>query len=142
MKIYDGKNVMLGRVASTVAKELLLGQEIHVVNCEKIIISGKKVFTFALEKQKRDRRGYPLKSQKYSRLPDRFVRRAIRGMLPWKFNRGKEAFKNLKCHIGVPPGLANENAIKLTKESAEKLPTLYYTTVGETCKHLGGKIKP
>lgn len=142
MKIYDGNGVMLGRIASHAAKDLLLGEEVHIINCEKIVISGKKTFTFALEKQKRDRRGYPLKSQKYSRLPDKFVRRSVRGMLPWKFNRGKEAFKNLKCHISIPSGLTNQKTIHLQNDTYKKLPTLYYTTVGETCKHLGGTITP
>ena len=90
MRIYNGEGMVLGRMATVIAKESLLGEEVKVVNCEKMIISGKKTNTVAQEKQKRDRKGYPLKSAKFSRLPDRYVRRTIRGMLPWKQARGKE----------------------------------------------------
>src|SRR3989338_2100192 len=42
MKIIDGENSVLGRIASYVAKEALKGERIAIVNCEKIIISGNK----------------------------------------------------------------------------------------------------
>ena len=140
MKIYNGEGLILGRMATVIAKELLLGEEIKVVICEKIIISGKKEKVIANEKTKRARKGYPLKSAKFSRLPDRFVRRTIRGMLPWKITRGKEAYKRVMCYIGIPEVIANEKMIVLEKASAKKLPTLKYITIGEVCKALGGKV--
>src|SRR3990167_2421450 len=100
MKIYNGENMVLGRLAARVAKDALLGEEVKVVNCEKIIISGAKAVTFARAKQKRGRGGHPVRSQTHSRLPDRWVRRTVRGMLPWKQARGKEAFKRIMCYKG------------------------------------------
>ena len=141
MKIYNGDGMILGRLATLVAKDTLLGEEVKVVNCEKIIVSGKKEKTFANEKQKRARKGYPLKSAKLSRLSDRFVRRTIRGMLPWKQSRGKEAFKRVMCYRGIPEGIAEGDLITLKKAAASKLPTLRYITVGEICKNLGGKLE-
>lgn len=138
MKIYDGEGIVFGRLAARVAKDALQGEEVNVVNCEKVIITGKKTKTFENEKQKRKRKGYPLKSAKLPRLADKFVRRSIRGMLPWKLSRGKEAFKRIKCHVGVPADLSGEK-IRLQDSSSEKLPNLKYTTVSEICKHLGGK---
>lgn len=38
--IVDGKGHLLGRLASTVAKELLNGKKIVVVRCEELNISG------------------------------------------------------------------------------------------------------
>ena len=139
MKVYNGENMILGRLAVVVAKQALLGEEVRVVNCEKVVISGRKTNTFAREKQRRDRKGYPLKSAKLPRLPDRMVRRSIRGMLPWKMNRGREAYKKIYCYKGIPEELAKENLIIIENASAKKLPTLKYTTVGDTCKQLGGK---
>ncbi len=139
MKVYNGENAILGRLASEVAKQALMGEEIKVVNCEKIVISGRKTNTFAREKQKRDRRGYPTKSSKHPRVPERFVRRAIRGMLPWKKTRGKEAFKRIMCYRGLPEGLNSQNLIVLENISVKKLPTLKYTTIKEVCRNLGGK---
>ncbi len=140
MKIYNGEGVILGRLATVVAKDVLLGEEVRVVNCEKVIISGRKENTFVREKQRRDRKGYPLKSAKHSRLPDRFVRRTIRGMLPWKNARGREAFKRVMCYIGMPAQMNVKDLIIIKNGLVSKLPTLRYTTVGEVCRHLGGKI--
>ncbi len=141
MKVYNGEGLILGRLAAQIAKDALLGEEVNVVNCEKIVISGSKANTFANEKQKRARKGYPLKSAKFSRLPERFVRRSIRGMLPWKQTRGKEAFKRIMCFVGIPEEFAQEKAIKVDGASAKKLPILKLTTVGDICKNLGGKEK-
>ena len=59
MKIYNGESMILGRLAARVAKDALLGEEVKVVNCDKVIISGRKTNTFANEKQKREhRKGY------------------------------------------------------------------------------------
>ncbi|MDP3989851.1 MAG: 50S ribosomal protein L13 [archaeon] len=139
MKVYDGKDMILGRLASQVAKDLLLGEEVAIVNCESVVISGRKINTVERETQKRDRKGYPLKSAKHPRLPDRFVRRIIRGMLPWKFTRGKEAYKRVMCYRGVPDEFVNQPLITIKKASSKKLPTLRYMTVGEVCKTIGGK---
>ncbi len=139
MKIYNGEGMILGRLAGYIAKDALLGEEIAVVNCDKIIISGKRVNVVAHEKERRDRKGYPLKSAKFSRLPDRFVRRSIRGMLPWKSTRGKEAFHRVLCYIGVPLEFEGKPMVQIKTASATKFPTLHYITVGEVCKGLGGK---
>ncbi len=97
--IIDGKNAVLGRLAAYVAKELLKGEKIEIMNAEKIIILGnpKKIVTDCLERR---RRGSPKKGPFFPRKPDLIVKRAIRGMLPYKTDRGKQAMKNLKVHIG------------------------------------------
>ena len=139
MKVYNGEGMILGRLATQVAKDALLGEEVKVVNCEKVVISGRKTNTYAHEKQKIDRHGFPLKSQTLTRVPDRFVRRAIRGMLPWRQPRGRAVFKFIMCYKGIPAEYANTPLITLPKASMKKLPTLKYMTVGEVCKLLGGK---
>src|SRR3989344_7897328 len=108
MKIYNGEGMVLGRLAARVAKDALMGEEVKVVNCEKVIISGSQTLTYALAKQKRDRGGHPMRRQTHSRLPERWVRRSIRGMLPWKQARGKEAFDRIMCYRGVPAELASQ----------------------------------
>ncbi len=141
MKVYNGEGMILGRLAAIVAKDALLGEEVNVVNCEKVVISGKKEMVFANEKQRRDRKGYPLKSAKFTRLPDRCVRRSIRGMLPWKQARGKEAFKRIMCYQGVPEGFKDKELITIKDASMQKLPTLKYTKIVNICKHLGGNVE-
>ncbi len=138
MKIYDGTGMVLGRLATQVAKDALLGEEVRVVNCNQVVISGRKENTFAVAKQNRDRRGYPTKSRKIHRSPDRYVRRTIRGMLPWKQARGREAFKRIMCYNEVPEDM-KENHITVAHAADRKLPTLRKVTVADVCKQLGGK---
>ena len=40
--IIDAKNVVLGRLSSFAAKQLLLGEEVDIVNCEEAVLSGKR----------------------------------------------------------------------------------------------------
>lgn len=39
-KIIDGRDHLLGRLASIVTKELLAGQSIVIVRCDEMVISG------------------------------------------------------------------------------------------------------
>jgi large subunit ribosomal protein L13Ae len=40
--VIDGREHLLGRLASVVAKELLAGQKIVIVRCEQVCISGSR----------------------------------------------------------------------------------------------------
>ncbi|NQV91842.1 50S ribosomal protein L13 [Candidatus Woesearchaeota archaeon] len=138
MKVYNGEGMLLGRLATYIAKDALLGEEVNVVNCEKMIISGRKVATLSNEKVRRARKGYPLKSAKRIRLSDRYVRRVIRGMLPWDTTRGREAYKRVMCYTSIPAEFEGKEFITIESASARKLPTLKYITVGNLIKHLLG----
>ena len=99
--IIDGAGAVLGRLGSFVAKELLKGKNITLINCEKIIVSGKKTdFVEKIKQKRRMGRGSSLKGPKYIRQEDRLVKRIIRGMLPWDRKRGRDAYKRLYCIIG------------------------------------------
>ena len=139
MKVYDGNGMILGRLATLAAKDALLGEEVRGVNCEQVLISGKKTNTFEYQKERYGRKGYPFKSPIFTRMPDRFVRRTIRGMLPWRQARGREVFKHVMCYVGVPAEFASEKLIKPQKALGSKLPTLNYITVRDVCRSLGGK---
>ena len=53
--IIDGEGLIMGRLASNVSKMLLNGEEIVVLNAEKILISGNKDWAYARYKQRLDR---------------------------------------------------------------------------------------
>ena len=100
--IVDGNGAIFGRMASFVSKELLKGNFVDIINCEKIIVSGdKKNFVEKILRKRRMGRGSSLKGPKYIRKGDRLVKRMIRGMLPRDRMKGKEAFKRLKCYDGL-----------------------------------------
>jgi len=138
MKIIDGQGLLLGRVCSYAAKAALMGDDINIINCEKLVVSGNKKKVLANEVVRRSRKGYPLKSAKFSRLPHKYVKRAVRGMLPYKKERGLLAFKKIKCHVGVPPEFSEQKTQSVDGANIDKLPTLSYITVGEICKWLRG----
>ena len=87
MAVIDGTDLILGRMAAIVAKRSLLGEKIDIINCEKIIIAGDKKSVLEAYKIKA-KRGCPLKGPFFQKMPDRFTRRAIRGMLPYKQDKG------------------------------------------------------
>jgi large subunit ribosomal protein L13 len=113
MKIIDGKNAVLGRLASFVAKELLKGEEIAIVNCNEILITGNKKDIERNFKEKRSRFGHSQKGPKHHKTSEKIVKRTIRGMLPdHRMGRGKVAFKRVKCYTGIPKELEGKDITK------------------------------
>jgi large subunit ribosomal protein L13 len=133
--VIDADGLILGRMASTIAKRLLKGEEIIIVNAEKAVISGKKESKIREEREFLEV-GYPRKGPFHYRRPDRILRRAIRGMLPYKQPKGKQAYKRLKVFMGVPEHLKNQKIETLADAQAEKL-KCPFITLGELAKEIG-----
>lgn len=123
MKIIDAKDAILGRLGTYVVKEALKGEEIAIINCEEILVSGKKENLKEDIRQKRSRVGSSQKGPIYSRDNVKFVKRSIRGMFPnHRQGRGREAYKKVKCYKGVPKEFENKEKITL---GVQKRPTKY-----------------
>lgn len=136
--IIDATNLVLGRLATFAAKKSLLGEKVDIINCEKAVITGDPTTTYTRFKQRRDL-GIPLKGPYPSRMPDRIVRRTIRGMLPRKKTKGRDAFSRVMCYIGIPDKVKDKKAETIKGANISKVPSLKYTTVGEISKLLGAK---
>ncbi len=136
--IIDAKDLIIGRIATVAAKQALLGEQVHIVNAEKAIITGEPEEVVAKYMRQRNR-GVPLQGPYQPRMPDRFVRRIIRGMLPWKTARGREAFKRVHCYIGVPKEFEGK-AETIEEANRSKIPNKKFTSVGAVCKSLGASI--
>jgi len=134
----DAENAILGRLCTEVAKYLLEGHAVNILNCEKAIISGKKhsVLSEYREMQKKHTHTNPRRGPFHPKRPDRLVRRTVRGMLPWKKSRGREAYHRLLTYIGVPKEFAKQEIIKPKFADADKL-TCKKITIGELCKEFG-----
>ncbi|HLC39925.1 MAG TPA: 50S ribosomal protein L13 [archaeon] len=139
MKIYNAENQILGRFSSIVAKELLKGETIVVVNAEKAVVAGRPRYTLEKYAHKYER-GDPLHGPFFPKQPDRILRRTVRGMLPWDRTKGRNAYRRLHVHIGVPDELkGNESSfMKVEAADADKLNTKF-VTVGEIAMHIGAK---
>lgn len=137
MIVIDAENLILGRLASHVAKLLLNGTEVRIVNAEKAIVSGSKKSIIEDYYQKR-RVGSARKGPYYPRMPDRILKRTIRGMMPYKKPSGKEAMKRLQVYIGVPKELKNKELSTIPRASATG--KVKYIELGEVSKQLGAKF--
>ncbi len=135
VKIVDGTNAVFGRLASQVAKMLLQGEQVVVINAEKILISGNRRDIIEKFKTRRSlqHKATPEYSPKWPRVPHLLVKRMIRGMLPYKKARGREAFKRLRVYIGKPEGLNG----KLIELPGVVKPLSKAITVEELCRELG-----
>ena len=136
--IIDAKNLILGRMASFAAKKALLGEKIDIINAEESVITGDRKWILAHQIQKRDR-GIPLKGPYFQRNADRFVKRTIRGMLPYKKPKGRKAYDNIKCYVGVPENLKGKAAETIQSANIIKVPNVKFIKVKELCRLLGGK---
>lgn len=103
--VIDGRDHLLGRLCSIIAKELLNGQKIVVVRAEHIAISGSlfrnKIRYWQFLKKRMNTN--PARGPFHQRAPSKIVERTVRGMIPHKTARGKAALSKLQVFEGVPP---------------------------------------
>merc|ERR1712045_560101 len=88
-----------------VAKLILNGQKVVIVRCEEINISGnfyrnKLKYLDFLRKRCNVK---PSRGAFHFRAPSKIFLRTVRGMIPHKTERGKDALKRLQTFEGVPP---------------------------------------
>jgi len=136
--IIDGTDLIMGRLATFVAKKSLLGEEVNVVNCEKVLITGTKKNIFA-GYVRRMQMGIPTKGPFLQRAPDKIVKRAIRGMLPVKQEKGEKAYKRIRCYKGIPESFKGEKIETVQTANISKIPNLKYMSVGEISRLISGR---
>ena len=124
--VVNADGLILGRMASKVAKKLLSGEKVIVVNAEKAVLSGKKKSKVAEAKEFLEV-GSPGRGPFHYRRPDRMLRKTVRGMLPFKQPKGKLAYKRLKVFMGVPDELMGREMITFKEAQAAKLRGPYFT---------------
>lgn len=111
--VIDAENVVLGRLASEVAKILRgknkpeftphvdCGDNVIVINAEKVQLTGKKL----TDKIYLRHTGYPggqrtqTPKDILAKYPERLVEKAVKGMLP-KNKLGSQLFRNLHVVVG------------------------------------------
>lgn len=136
--IIDGENHVLGRMATAVAKLLLSGYRVYIVNAEKIVLSGPRkrvIESYKLLLEVKTHKN-PYKGPKRPRNPVNLVKRAVRGMLPKESDKGFRAYKRLRVFIGVPEEFRDKPKIRIPFAEASKLkgPYIY---IEEVAKELG-----
>jgi large subunit ribosomal protein L13 len=133
--IVDAKGLILGRMASIVAKRLLNGEKIIILNAEEAVISGKRS-SIIKEAQKFLQVGHFRKGPLHRRRPDTIVKRTIKGMLPRRKSRGIDAFKRLKVYIGTPEKFESLDTNKILEADSTDL-NGSYIKISELSKNIG-----
>lgn len=139
-RVIDADRLILGRLASITAKQLLEGETIVIINAEKVLISGGKRRTF-LDYLRMRERGSKEKGPYFPRMPDQILKRTIRGMLPYKRKRGRDALSRLRVCIGVPEEYSNIVPARIEEASADRLSTYKFTRLGDVSRKLGARFE-
>ncbi|WP_254822548.1 50S ribosomal protein L13 [Haloglomus halophilum] len=134
--VVDARDCILGRVASEVAERALDGERVAIVNAEDAVITGREESTMEKYRSRRDvgsdRGPY------YPKRPDGIFKRAVRGMVPYKTTRGREAFERVRVYVGDP--YDDEEAEVIEGTSLDRLSNIRFTSLGDISEELGANV--
>ena len=133
--VIDASNLVSGRLASTAAKEALKGRRVFIVNAENALVSGDKKFVTDFFSSK-IKKGDPYHGPFYPKTPEGIVKRMVRGMLPYKKNKGMEALKRVKVYRVIPDEFKSREMKDL---SIKNRLDCKHIKLGELCKRFGSK---
>ncbi|GBE55753.1 MAG TPA: 50S ribosomal protein L13 [Euryarchaeota archaeon] len=143
MKIFDASGVVLGRLASNVAKDILSNEDVIVVNAEEAIITGNKKNILEKYMHRINRRSLVNPARHgpfFPKRPDRIIKRTVRGMVPYKQEKGRKAYKRLKVYVGIPEEYSDTAKIVLEDSTYKKLSVPKYIKLGELSRLLGARF--
>ncbi len=132
--VVDARDCIVGRVASQVAQRALDGERVAVVNAEQAVITGSEEDVMSVYRQ-RDEVGSD-KGPNYPKRPDRIFKRAVRGMVPYKQSRGREALGRLRVYVGNP----YDEAEVLEDTSLDRLSNIKFVSLGTVSENLGANV--
>ncbi len=133
--LVNAEAQVVGRMCSKIAKLLLNGEEVIILNAEKAIFSGKKKSKVA-EAHLFLEVGAPMRGPFHYRRPDRYLRKTVRGMLPFKQPKGKSAYKRLKVYMGIPLEFKDKQMISFPDALSANLKGPRFT-LGELASEIG-----
>ena len=137
--VVDAQNQILGRLASFAAKRALSGDMVIVLNAEKAVISGRRKSIVEDAKWRLHTRtlGTQTHAPVHERRPDLYLRRVVRGMLPWKKAKGRAAYHKVHVFIGTPEEFSGKTMMKIPGADASKLNSPYIT-LADLATEIGG----
>ncbi|MDP7002102.1 MAG: 50S ribosomal protein L13 [Candidatus Thalassarchaeaceae archaeon] len=145
--VYDATDKILGRLASLVAKEMISArksgsqQRVIIVNAEGAVVSGPRSKVLG-DYRAKYKLNHARKGPFYPRMPDKIIKRTVRGMLPYQKNSsGRGALRDLRVMIGTPANLSGDALPEDhewgdTSQIERDLPNKF-VRLGEISSHLG-----
>ncbi len=137
---FDGTGLIAGRLCSNVAKLLLRGNSVTIVNAENTLLSGARsmVVNDWLERLKIASVVHPKHGPFHPRTPSGILTRMVRGMLPRRKSSGLAALRRLRVYAGIPENLSKIKFGSLDDSKATK-PTAFYVKLSEVSGRIGWK---
>ena len=134
----DATNQIAGRLSSKVAKLLISGRRVVIVNAEKSLLSGSRTSVVRQWQERLEIASHvnPIYGPIHPRRPDNILRRMVRGMVPRKKTKGDLAMKRLRVYVGLPPDIETTKLTQFRDASAPR-PIPVYVTMRELSKTLG-----
>jgi len=136
--VVDARDCIFGRVASNVAQRALDGETIAVVNAEEAVITGNE--DQIMEKFQKRREVGSDRGPYYPKRPDGIFKRSIRGMLPHKKTRGREALSNVRVYVGNPYEDHDLDAEILEGTSLDRLSNIKFVSLGDVSESIGANV--
>jgi large subunit ribosomal protein L13 len=136
--VVDARDCIFGRVASNVAQRALDGETIAVVNAEDTVITGNE--DDIMEKFRKRRDVGSDRGPYYPKRPDGIFKRSIRGMLPHKKPRGREALSNVRVYVGNPYEDHDLEAEILEGTSLDRLSNIKFVSLGDVSEDIGANV--
>jgi large subunit ribosomal protein L13 len=136
--VVDARDCIFGRVASNVAQRALDGETIAVVNAEQAVITGNE--DQIMEKFEKRREIGSDRGPYYPKRPDGIFKRSIRGMLPHKKPRGREALSNVRVYVGNPYEDHDLEAEILEGTSLDRLSNIKFVSLGDVSESIGANV--
>ncbi|RLM89671.1 50S ribosomal protein L13 [Halobellus sp. Atlit-38R] len=133
--VVDARNCIVGRVASEVAQKALAGESVAIVNAEDAVITGSEDDVMSTYR-KRANVGSD-RGPHYPTRPDGMFKRSVRGMLPYKEQRGREALSNVRVYVGNP---FDEDGEAIDGTTLDRLSNIKFLSLGEISENLGAKV--
>lgn len=133
----DASEQVMGRLASMIARALLKGRKVYVINAEKSMISGNPKYVLK-SYQEKIKRGDPYHGPFYPKTPERILKRVVRGMLP-KSARGREALKGLRVFRSRPESFEGKEFKKF--DDAKIKGEQSYIDLGKLSRRLGARAR-
>ncbi len=134
--VVDAQDCILGRVASQVAERALDGERVAIVNAEHAVITGRE--NQLVEKYQQRREVGSDRGPAYPRRPDRIFKRSVRGMVPHKRPRGREAIESVRVYVGNP--YDDTDAEVLAGTSLDRLSNIKFVPLGDISEALGANV--
>ncbi len=129
--IIDATDMILGRLATTAAQQAKDGEEVHIVNAEQAVVSGRAEDVYEKYRERRER-GNREHGPRFPKAPERIVKRTVRGMLP-DGQDGRDALERLRTYRGNPDDL---EADAVDVKTAADLAGNRYVTVADIADHI------